>query len=362
VLSNQRKLKLALLIPAHNEEVVIQATIRRAIKTGQTKRDIYVVSDGSSDKTVKLAKELLGPDHVLAVKHSGKAGAIKKALKRFEICERYTWMHVADADSLFGANYFKVFRRGLDAKHYVAVTGYVQSQPGDWVSKFRVYEYTLAFTLIRRLQALFGVITVMPGPTSCLRTDIIKHLDFTAGSLTEDFDITVQIHRKKLGRIRYVAKAKTYTQDPQNLHDYIEQVSRWYRGFFQGVRAHRLGLRPRRLDAYVIFLIGQTVLYTLELVVWLPLLVILTHRGYDVSIFFVSELVVYFALAAICAQIARRLDILSAFPLFYFLRLLNLYIFIKAFVEVILLKRFSEGLVGWSTTNRRYLMTAELAK
>ena len=42
---------LALIIPAHNEELVIEATIISAMKAGQKRDDIYVVDDASTDKS-----------------------------------------------------------------------------------------------------------------------------------------------------------------------------------------------------------------------------------------------------------------------------------------------------------------------
>src|ERR1039458_1520798 len=83
--------KLALLLPGHNEELIIQATINSAIAAGQTREDIYMVDDASTDKTRVRAVELLGKDHVMTVKRSGKAGAVKKAIKKFDVEKRYNW-------------------------------------------------------------------------------------------------------------------------------------------------------------------------------------------------------------------------------------------------------------------------------
>jgi poly-beta-1,6-N-acetyl-D-glucosamine synthase len=360
VLSTLRRRKLALIIPAHNEELVIEATIRSAIAAGQPKQDIYVVSDGSSDRTVALATGMLGAAHVLDAEHSGKAGTIKKGLEKFKIAQKYEWMHVADADSIFGANYFATFLKGLDGSKYIAATGYVQSLPGGWISKFRVYEYTFGFGFIRRIQAWLGIITVIPGPTSCLRTDILDKLDFEAGSLTEDFDITMQIHRQKLGKIQFMPQAKTYTQDPRTFADYVNQVSRWYRGFFQGVQAHKLGRRAHKLDLYLLILILQSFLYGGQILLWLPFVVGLTHTLVPVAVFFLAEVLVYFAVSLACAIAARRLDILVAFPFFYAMRLVNLYLFYRSFIEVIVLKRFQNSSGGWSVAGRRYAITTEL--
>jgi biofilm PGA synthesis N-glycosyltransferase PgaC len=350
--------KLALIIPAHNEELVIEATINSAIDAGQEKQDIFVASDNSSDKTVEIATRLLGAENVLDGERRGKAGTVKAAIDRFEIVRRFDWMHVADADSIFGAGYFKTFKDALDPVKYVASTGYVQSLPGGWISKFRVYEYTFGFGLLRRLQAMFGIITVIPGPTSCLRTDILSKLDFETGSLTEDFDITMQIHRQNLGKIQFIPAAKTYTQDPNTLTDYRNQVARWYRGFFQGILSHRVGTKFTKLDIYIWLVILQSLSYAFEILIFLPFLIGLTHSVGALSVFFLSEIAVYFMVSFACAAAAKRYDILAAFPFFYFMRLLNLYIFYSALIEVVFLRRFRNHSVGWSTAGRRYAITA----
>src|SRR5690606_9438733 len=92
--------QLVLLLPAHNEELIIAATIRSAIAAGQDSEDIYVVNDSSTDRTEAIATQMLGADHVLSVERSGKALAVKQAIAHFSLEERYEWLHIADADSI----------------------------------------------------------------------------------------------------------------------------------------------------------------------------------------------------------------------------------------------------------------------
>lgn len=257
--------RLALVIPAHNEELVIGATIRSALAAGQSRRHIYVVDDNSSDHTAALAIQFLGADHVLTVERSGKALAIKKAVLHFELTESYRWIHIADADGVFRSNYFQIFKSRLDPVKYVAATGHVQSLEGDWISRYRTYEYTIGLEVIRRFQSWFGVITVIPGATSCFRSDIFDLLEFDTHSLTEDFDLTLQIHRRRLGRILYIPQAKTLTQDPKDFTDYKTQVLRWSRGFFQGLRRHQIGRQIKKLDAYLSFIVIETLFYLFQL-------------------------------------------------------------------------------------------------
>lgn len=348
------------MIPAHNEELALAHTIRSAERAGVLLRDIYVVNDASTDATAKIAREYLGRSNVLTVRRSGKAVATKKAIAKFGFINRYTWMHVADADSIFARDYFKQLKSKLDPKKYAAATGYVQSLKGGVISKFRVFEYVWGFDVVRRIQSWLGIITVIPGPTSCLRTDIINKLDFDSGSLTEDFDITLQIHRQKLGQIQFVPRAKTYTQDPQNFGDFSSQVSRWYRGFFQGVAAHRVGIRGRRIDWYVLWLLLQNSYYGAMTFVIIPALAIAFHRPYLLSLLILGEVISDFVITLFAARMARRPDIIAAFPFFPLLRLAGLAIFYKAFFEVMILKKFQDHKPGWDTEGRRYKITGEM--
>ncbi|MCC7289345.1 glycosyltransferase family 2 protein [bacterium] len=345
--------KLALVIPAHNEELAIASTIRSAMGAGQSKSDIYVVDDNSSDQTYHIASQLLGKDHVLKVKRSGKALAIQKAVKTFELIKRYEWIHISDADGVFGDNYFTVFKRRLNRK-YAAACGHVQSLPGGWVSQYRIFEYTIGLEIMRRIQNWLGTITVIPGPTSCFRSDIFPHIEFSNDSMTEDFDATIQIHRKKLGKIGYFPDAKSFTQDPKDYRDFVNQVSRWYRGFFQVARKHRIGFRTQRVDAYILYMNLTTVLFTLQLLAVLALAWLSQQGLFVLSIYILTDVLSTALWVTFAAALNKRWDIFKSFPLFYVLRFTNLYVFYKAFVEIIVLRKFNTVKPGWDTAGRRY--------
>ncbi|MDB5165062.1 MAG: hypothetical protein JWL89_688 [Candidatus Saccharibacteria bacterium] len=350
------KKKLALLLPAHNEELIIQATILSAIAAGQPKDRIFVVDDNSSDKTRRKAMEILGHKQVLTVQRSGKALAVYKAIRRFKIVERYRWLHVADADSVFGSDYFRIYSPALKGKEYVAAVGFVQSLRGNWISKYRVFSYTYGQQILRRMQSKVGMISVFPGPVTSFRTDIIEKLDFSAESLTEDFDITLQFHRQKLGKIRYIPNAVNFTQDPQTLRDFCKQTARWHRGFFQGVRRHKIGRRAQPIDLYIGYQLTETVLYLAQIFILLPLLIFSTHphRWSIIPLFMLTEYFMICIIAIFTAAAAKRPISLSVVPVFYLMRMLELGIFTMAFFEVIVLRRFQQQTIGWQTENRRY--------
>jgi biofilm PGA synthesis N-glycosyltransferase PgaC len=347
---------LALLIPAHNEEMVLDATITSAVRAGMSRDDIYVVDDNSKDLTAFIARVMLGKDNVLSVPQSGKAGALDKALKHFKIADRYVWVHFADADSVFGKTYFKELQDRLTTD-YVAATGHIQSLHGGWISKYRLYEYTIGLEVLRRIQFFFDVIPVIPGPTSIFRTDILPELDFTVHSLTEDMDITLQIHRKHLGKILYIPQAKTYTQDPKDFKDYFVQISRWYRGNFQSMERHHVGRKFQRIDAYFGYVMLEQWLYLVELM-FLPALAWWFNSYVAISTAFLTDLATFLGFTIWAAVLNKRYDVIGAFPLFYLLRFVNLYVFVKSWYEVVVRKKFQQAQPGWDTAGRRYQIAA----
>lgn len=351
--------KLALLLPAHNEELIIAETIRSAIASGQAKDDIYVVNDNSSDNTEAIALDLLGPDQVLTVERSGKALAVKKAIDKFQLETRYTWLHIADADSIFSPDYFRHYQSKLDPTKYAVAVGFVQSLRGNWISTYRALSYTYSQHITRRLQSYFNMISVFPGPITCFRTDIISKLEFGNSSLTEDFDITLQVHRKKLGKIVFIPRAINYTQDPQTLRDFCKQNLRWQRGFFQGVKKYRIGLHRQAIDLSLGITMLQMVLFLLQMFVLLPYILFVTQNWMFIVVWLAFDVMVNGGLALFSSILAKRWMLIGALPYFHFLRTIEIGIYIMAFVEIMILGRFKEEVIGWSTAGRRYQVSRE---
>lgn len=351
--------QLALLLPAHNEELIMEATIRSAIAAGQAIEDIYVVNDASTDGTREIATRLLGKKNVLNVKRSGKALAVKKAINKFDIETRYTWLHIADADSVFSKDYFRHYCSKLDPNKYAVAVGFVQSLRGNWISTYRALTYTYSQQVTRRIQSRLGMISVFPGPITCFRTDIIAKLDFGGVSLTEDFDITLQVHRKKLGKILFIPQAVNYTQDPQTLSDFYKQNLRWQRGFFQGVRKYKIGLHAQAIDVSLGFQMLQTVLFLLQVFILMPAILIITHNWLIIPVVIAADIIMNGLIALFASALAKRWTLIGALPYFYFLRWIEVIAYVVGFFEVIVLRRFQDEVIGWSTAGRRYELSKQ---
>lgn len=352
--------KLALLIAGHNEELVIEQTLRSAIKAGMHTEDIYVVDDNSDDQTSAIAESVVGADHVLRVDRSGKGLALTKGAKHFGLTDRYEWIHIADADGGFAEHYFDIFRDNLRPE-FAAATGYIRSLPGSTVGQYRVFEYTVGMEIHRRFQSMTQTISVIPGPTSCFRSDVFAKVDFANKSLTEDFDVTLQIHRQHLGRIQFIPEAIAYTQDPRSLKDFTKQITRWNRGIMQGIRRHHIGFRSSRIDAYLSFQVLQNFMLVFSYGVMMPFLAYHNHSMDVVANAFLIDVATLLGITIAVGVKTNRMDIISAFPQIYLYRWVTLGVFLRAYFEVIILRKYKVTDGVWGTAGRRFKNPVSIA-
>lgn len=353
-IKNERKSRhfIALLIPAYNEKLVLEHTIRSAVTAGLPRQHIYVVDDCSDDMTSAIARRLVGSLNVVRVTRSGKGIAVQKATSGMLLSKRYEWIHIADADGEFDEHYFTELKINLDKRH-AAATGYVASLPGGVISKYRTFEYAIGMDIIRRFQSLAGVITIVPGPTSIFRSDVFEKLTFEPDVLCEDFDITLQIHRLKLGTIQFIPSAIAHTQDPSTFRDYLKQITRWNRGIMQMLFKHHIGLRLGKVDAYLSYQIMQNILFFMMYAIWVPLVTILAGSLAYLALAFLSDVILMFGFMMFAAKRSGRKDIIAAFPIIYLLRWVSLGVFIKSFVEVVILHKYRTTSGAWEKVTRR---------
>ena len=84
------RLRVAVLIPAYNEEKVIERTIRAALRSSYRNLRVIVIDDGSKDRTLEVARssfpkeEAAGRVLILTKPNAGKAEALNFGLKRLD--------------------------------------------------------------------------------------------------------------------------------------------------------------------------------------------------------------------------------------------------------------------------------------
>src|SRR3990170_4356139 len=260
----QRIARVCVVIPAYNEEILISRCIQSVLTAGIAAEHIYVVDDRSTDATADRVSEFPGVNLLRNAANVGKLRGLQDTIARFDLLDRYEFLSLLDADSHISETYFAAVTARFDETPGAAlVCGAPHSEPYNWVTAYRALEYAITLGVYRKGQDRLGVITVAPGCASTYRTSIFRQLDWDGGTLVEDMDLTVQIHRKRLGSIRYTSGAVTYTQDPRTLREYIGQLTRWYSGTWQVMRLHRVPFGKQRIDAEFTVLLGEGFGYAL---------------------------------------------------------------------------------------------------
>lgn len=267
--------KVAVLIAAHNEQLVISQTIVAAARLVDV-RHIFVISDGSTDGTARVALDA-GANVLQLNPNRGKAGALAAGIEHFHLCAQFEVVLLLDADTHLAADYLKTGLPLFDDQEVVAVAGRAKTirDPGAATRRAQfLVAYRERLYLIVQLMMKFGqaakwanAVTIVPGFASMYRTSALVQIDVVgAGLVIEDFNMTFEVHSRHLGRIDFHPSAAiAYTQDPDNFSEYVRQVRRWILGFWQTVRRHRpqLSVFGVTMSIFILELVTSSVMFVL---------------------------------------------------------------------------------------------------
>jgi len=339
--------RVCVVIPAFNEERLIGRCVASVLAAGIAADHVFVVNDCSTDRTREAVDAVEGVQVIDNPTRLGKVRGLQRAIDMHRLAERFEFMAVLDADSHVSAGYFtavvSAFRSNPDA---VLVCGSPRSERANWLTAFRALDYAMGDFVYRQGQQVLGVITVAPGCASTYRTAVVPLLDWNGGTLVEDMDLTIQVHRKRLGTVRYVADAHSYTQDPRRLRDYIGQITRWYSGTWQVMRLRRLPFGGQPIDLEIALLAGEGLVYS-AVTLLLPLVALFSPSL--VWRWLVLDQLIMLAAAVVCACRLRRLDVLLWSPTFMVLRLINCVLWLRTFWTEIVRRH---TLTQWFTPER----------
>ena len=230
--------KVSILIPAHNEEVVIEDTIKSMIQLNypKDKLEVIVINDNSSDSTGSIIDRYADQYPFIKAVHTkppyagkGKSGALNQGLKHSsgEIIAVY------DADNT----------PEPDAVRYLALGLNQDKKAGAIVGKFRVVNAnknlltrlinieTLTFQWLAQAGRWFWFkMTTIPGTNFAIRRSILEKLGgWDEKALSEDTELSIRVY--DLGYyIRFFPAAITWEQEPENLRVWWRQRTRWARG------------------------------------------------------------------------------------------------------------------------------------
>jgi cellulose synthase/poly-beta-1,6-N-acetylglucosamine synthase-like glycosyltransferase len=344
---------LSIILPAYNEEKVLARTIEALLEADYPNKEIIVVDDGSTDRTLEVASryEKAGVK-VYHKENGGKFSALNYGLKfsKGEI------IATVDADSIVGRSALKEMVKKFHNPNVAAACGNIKVlNRVNWLTRCQALEYIVSINIIRRAFDVFGAVTVVPGALGAFRKGVLEAGGlYDKDTLTEDFDVTIKA--LKAGSIVQASSyALAYTEAPQTLKDLYKQRMRWYRGNFQTILKHRDALTNPRYGflqrlGFPFFLISMIFIPFAGMVVLASAIVALIEGAY---VFVASMLLLFTILQSLVSLLAIEMDEedirLVAYAAFFvvgYKHLIDVFT-IKALFDVLFKRR-----VGWTRAER----------
>ncbi|WP_340314197.1 polysaccharide deacetylase family protein [Rhizorhabdus argentea] len=279
---------VTVLIPAFNEERVIERSVRRVLDSRDVGIEVIVIDDGSKDRTSAVVREAFADEprvRLLTLENGGKARALNRALElvRGEI------VIALDADTQFEPATIARLARWFGDERLGAVAGNAKvGNRVNLVTRWQALEYITAQNLERRALARLDAMTVVPGAVGAWRLTAIRGVGgYPPDTLAEDQDLTIAIQRAGW-KVHYDQYAVAWTEAPESVRALAKQRFRWAFGTLQCLWKHRAVMasgRPRGLARIGLpqAILFQIMLAAISPVIDLALLLSLVATGFEVE-------------------------------------------------------------------------------
>jgi peptidoglycan-N-acetylglucosamine deacetylase len=319
--------RVAVLIPAYNEEKVIVRTIRSVMMSNYKNIRIIVIDDGSTDRTYDVAREAYPNDiasgrlTVMTKPNGGKADALNFALERIDE-ELYIGI---DADGVIAHDAITKLVPHFANPKIGAVAG--NAKVGNRVNlwtRWQALEYITSQNFERRALDLFDVVMVVPGAIGAWRTAAVKAGEgYHSNTVAEDADLTMNLLEQGYSVI-YEDQALAFTEAPVNADGLMRQRFRWSFGILQAIFKHKGAISKHR--AMGLFALPNILIFQIILPLVSPLIDLMfvvgvltyfynkhfhpettsTDNLYKLLAFFLAFLVVDFAASALAFTLERK--------------------------------------------------------
>ncbi len=235
---------VTVLVPAHNEEAVIERCLDSIFASSYPYISAIVVNDASTDTTrqVLQAYRKAHPDQPLRVINKringGKGVGLNDALKRYVDSEL---VMMCDADSILAptaiANAVTYFMN----PSVVGVSANVQIiTQHTTLGMLQKFEHMISYQS-KKAYSITNCDYVIGGVASTYRTDVIRSVGYyEIDTQTEDISLSIKIvaQGNKAHRLVYAADVVAFTEPVSSFKNLLRQRFRWKYGSLQNLMKH----------------------------------------------------------------------------------------------------------------------------
>ncbi|MFW5991921.1 MAG: glycosyltransferase family 2 protein [Halanaerobiaceae bacterium] len=230
------KNKFAVIIPAHNEEKVIDKLLSNIKELDYPRNlyDIFVIADNCKDNTAEIARNA-GVNVFTRFNNikKGKGYALKFGLQKLGFLKdnsNYDAAVVFDADNLAKDNFLKAMNTRLLNGEKI-IQAYVDSKnPADnWITA----TFSMMFWINDRFNLLsrynVGLSAVLMGTGMCISSEALKKTGWNTVTLTEDLEYSIQALGRGI-KTTFARETKIFDEKPLSFRASCRQRLRWARG------------------------------------------------------------------------------------------------------------------------------------
>lgn len=244
-------LELVVLVPAHNEEKVIDGTLAavEGLDYPPDRFEVVVIADNCDDRTAQVAREAGATVLVrFDAERRGKGWALAWALERLREGRQGDAVVFLDADCQPSPNLLRILDARLRAGYEAVQASYVVSNPHEsWSSALRY----AAFSLMNWVRPLgkdaLGLSCGILGTGFALTWDLLERHPWDTFSLSEDHDYHLGLVAAGV-RVGFAPEALVSSAMPTTLRDSREQNLRWEGGRASSSADGRRSLCARGCD------------------------------------------------------------------------------------------------------------------
>jgi len=239
---------VAVLIPAYNEEKVIEHTVRSVLDSDYRSLRVIVIDDGSKDATLDVTREDFekeiaeGRVTVLTKPNSGKAEALNYGL---EHVTEELFIGI-DADTVIAPNAVSKLVQHFGDPRVGAIAG--NAKVGNRVNlwtRWQALEYITSQNFERRALNTLNAVSVVPGAIGAWRTAAVRAAGgYQPDTVAEDADLTMALLQAGYW-VNYEDRALAYTEAPSTSNGLMRQRFRWSFGIMQSVWKHRAAVKQK---------------------------------------------------------------------------------------------------------------------
>jgi 1,2-diacylglycerol 3-beta-glucosyltransferase len=225
---------VSIVIAAHNEETVIEQTIREMMRLDYPKYELLVMDDRSTDETRNILKRLaedFGPQFRYHFRsedsYPGKPAALNEALAITDseiIC-------VFDADAAVESDFLRRIIPFLADANVGAVQArkIIANAEENWLTRCQNYEYALDSHAQYGRDTIRGAVELR-GNGQLVKREALEEVNgWNKATLTDDLDLSTRLHIAGWD-IRFAHKVCVYEEGIPQFGALLKQRRRWTEG------------------------------------------------------------------------------------------------------------------------------------